>query len=460
VKIDIALRWLKDSLCVSAVIGLLQVGPVLTLGLGTLMFFGESTLEVQAQTARERRDERAARARGEEPKQATEAMSEEVYKKLGEAQKQVEELNDFEKGLSILDKLNKKKRLNNTEQVQVWSLYAFIYYSMEDYPKAIEAYETTLSVENVPDAVRKNVLFSLSQLNFQQENWQKGIDALLEWLKTAENVGPYPYVSLSQAYYQLKEYQKAIPPIHKAMEIAKEMGKPLEENWFLLLRVYYYELKDTPKVIETIETLVKKFPKKDYWVQLAGMYGEQEQEKKQLSTLEVAYMQGYLDKERELLNLGLLLLQAEVPYKGAKIIEKGLADGVIKSTEKNWNILSQAWSLAQEDRKAIPPLKKVAELSATGEPYIRLAQIYADLGEWENAVDAVKKGVEKGKLERPDHANLLLGQAYFSLDRLDEAEEVFILTAADQRSGQVAQRWITYIGSEKTRRADLEKALR
>lgn len=48
--------------------------------------------------------------------------------------------------------------------------------------------------------------------------------------------------------------------------------------------------------------MVRWYNKPEYWVQLAGVYGQLGEEAKQLAMLEAAYQQGFLVKGTDLLN--------------------------------------------------------------------------------------------------------------------------------------------------------------
>ena len=72
-------------------------------------------------------------------------------------------------------------------------------------------------------------------------------------------------------------------------------------------------------MLPLFEELVRFYPKKRYWTQLSGVYGELKEEKKQLSSLEAAHDQRLLDKETEYVSLYQLLMRAEAPLKAAAL---------------------------------------------------------------------------------------------------------------------------------------------
>jgi tetratricopeptide (TPR) repeat protein len=190
------------------------------------------------------------------------------------------------------------------------------------------------------------------------------------------------------------------------------------------------------------------------------MYGQEGDDQRQLALFETAYEAGWLTRSTELVNLSQLLLQADIPYKAATILEKGLADGVVESTESNWRVLAQAWQLAQEDEQAIPALSRAASLAEDGILDVRLAQSHQNLAHWQECVDAARTGIRKGELRRPDQANMVLGACLFELAEYDAARNAFEIAERDPRSRTGAQSWIQYVNAEEDRERQLAQALR
>ena len=251
----------------------------------------------------------------------TPALRNKVYEKLAEAQAAAE-AKDLATASKILDEMiatGGKKALNSYELANVYNLYAFIYYSREDYGRALQAYENVVKQPDIPLAMEVNTKFTIAQLYFVQEQWQKGINALLEWFAVTETPNANAYVLLAQGYYQTKDYNKALTNVEKAISMTLAKDKIPKEQWYNLARFLYFEKNDVNKTVDTLETLLKYYPKKQYWVQLSHMYGEQKKESQQLSAMETAYVQGMLDKGTEQVTMAYLYLNGDVPYKAAKV---------------------------------------------------------------------------------------------------------------------------------------------
>ncbi|MEP1214801.1 MAG: tetratricopeptide repeat protein [Marinobacter sp.] len=391
---------------------------------------------------------------GERKTVTTPSLRENVYRALSDAQEKAEAGQTAE-AIGTLDRLQSRGGLNSYEAAMMWRFYASIHYSQDNYDDAIQAYQNLLKQSDLPEALETEALYSLGQLYFVREDYQDAIELLERWLELVTNPAPKAYVFLAQAYYQTGAFNKALKPIQRAVDIVEKQGKVPREDWYMLLRAIHFEQNDYAAMARVLETLVKHYPKKSYWVQLSGIYGELEQEDKRLSTMEIAYRQNLLDQENELITLAQLLLRAQVPYKAAKVLEKGMKDGIIKEDKENLQLLSNAWTMAQEAEKTLPTLIQAAKLSDTGELDVRLGQTYFQLDQWEEAVTSFRRGLNKGALDQADNAYLLLGLSFYNLGRLDDAIDTFLQAAKYDDSEDEARRWIQYLEKEKERRERL-----
>lgn len=389
----------------------------------------------------------------------TPALRNKVYEKLSEAQAAAE-AKDLNGAAEILDDMidtGGKNALNSYELANVYNLYAFIYYSREDYAKALTAYENVVAQEDIPIAMEVNTKYTIAQLYFVQEQWQKGINALLDWFAVTDNPNANAYVLLAQGYYQTKDYDKALFNVEKAISMYTADGKVPKEQWYNLARFLYFEKNEVNKTVDVLEELLKYYPKKQYWVQLSHMYGEQKKESLQLAAMDTAYVQDMLDKGTEQVTMAYLYLNGEVPYKAAKVMDKGLKDGSIPGTSKNYEIAGSAWRQAQEVDKAIIAMEEAAAKSDDGELYARLGNIYLDGDQYNKAITAINKGLSRGGVKRPDTARLVLGMAYFNSKQYEKARQAFQAAGRDERSAKYAQQWLKYLDSELDRQAKLSE---
>ena len=402
----------------------------------------------------------AQRAEDNERKtKTTAAMSEAVYKKLSKAQETIE-AKKYDEGLAMLTDLLHERHLSAYEKAQIYNFFAYTYFTLERYKDAIKAYQNVLAQPDLPEALVMNSTFTLAQLYFIQEDYKKAIELMNKWFTLAPKPTLNAYMILAQAYYQLEDYKNSLEPLKKAYAMVKERGEQPRENLLLLLRVDYYNLGDYPNMLKILHELVTLYPKSEYWMTMGQTYSEMKQQKKQMSIFEMLYEHGDLTSGNQQLNLANLYLLYEVPYKAAKVLDKGIKAGVIKDNVRNLRLLSQAWYQADESAKAIDPMVKAADLSTDGEMDVRLAQAYINLDRYKEAVAALHTGLKKGKLKRPDQAYIMLGMAEFEMKNYNSALNALHEAAKDKRSAKSANQWIKYVESEQDHAKQLEASLK
>lgn len=393
----------------------------------------------------------------EQKTRRTQALNNKVYEKLQAAQEAVE-AKDYKAAFEELNDLKTgSKPLNDYEMANVLNLEAYVYYAQENYTKALTAYKQIIVLPEAPEGTIIQARYSVAQLYFVTEQFREGVDALLEWFKAVPEAGASAYILLAQGYYQLKEYDLSLKNVETAIGMYKTKGKVPKENWYGLQRFLYYEKDNFRKVVEILNELLTHYPKKQYWMQLSAMQSELKSDSKQLAAMEVAYRQGMLDKEKELVNLAYLLLANEVPYKAAKVLDKGIKDKIVEATSKNLELLGNSWRSAQEIKKAIPEMRAAAAKSKKGELWARLGNIYLDNDEYKKAIKAIESGLKKGGVKRADTAQLVKGMAHFNLKQYKSAKTAFEKAKKDKRTEKYATQWLQHMASVKAREESLKQ---
>lgn len=388
---------------------------------------------------------------------ATGAIDASTFEKLMEAQELTEAGNHTE-ALAVLDALKARGKVSGYGKSQMWNFYAFIYASKEDFPNAINAYKEVIAVEETPDALALQAKYTIGQLYFHLEKYELCIQYINEWLKEVEKATPTGHIMLAQAYYELKDYDKALVNVDKAVDLEVAAGRVVKENWLRLKSALYYDKGDYQNTAKTYELLVKLYPKTNYLKQLAGMYGELGNDMRRLTVYDSIYLNGSMEKGSDILNLAYMFLGQNVPYKAAKIIEKGMNDGKIEKTQKNIETLGNAWAQANQHDKAIPVLEQAAKLATDGKLYARLAGVYFDAGEYEKSAEAASKAAEKGGLKQAGNNYLLMGMSYSNLKQHNNALQAFRKAKETKSILKDARAWEQHTLRELKLIEDLEKS--
>lgn len=404
-------------------------------------------------------------AQEERKTRKTPALSQAVYKKLavpnGLANPEEEGVEpDFKKALEELKKLEAKdaKSWNEYEVANLYNTFGYVYYSLENFPQAIKYYKLVVAQSpNIPEGLEIGTIFTIAQLQFVSEDYAGALESLKKWFTlqdpmfiTADN-----YSLLAQAYYQNKQFDQALSNIYKAIDIYKKKGELPKENWYSIALAIEFERENYKEVVGILEILVRNYPKPAYFKQLAGVYGLVNKEKNQMYLSDANYVAGFSDKQQEVLNLVYMMMGEGYSYRAAKVLEKGIDSKLIDGTEKNYELLSNAWLISQETDKAIDALTKAAEKSGSGDLYARLAGLYADDDQSKKALEFADIAFKKGGIKREDSLYISVGIANANLARWAEAVKAFEEASKDSRSKAFASNWKKYAESELDRELKL-----
>ncbi|QJR80287.1 tetratricopeptide repeat protein [Alteromonas pelagimontana] len=393
--------------------------------------------------------EQAVKA-SDKPTRRVPTLRSKVYEQLSRAQTAADEGN-IAGAIAILDEVEEKDTsMNSYEKAMMYNFYGFIYYNDEQYDEALASFEKVVAQQPIPEKFEMTTLFSLAQLHLMQGNFDKSIQFIERW--ETLNDGPVPpknKVLKAQAYYQNKQYAEAAKFISEAVADQEAEGMLPDESWLILQRAVFYELKQPEKVRDVLIKMVKLFNEPSYWIQLAGMYGELGEERKQLAILESAYQQGYVESAADIFNLAQLYYYHRAPVKGALLMEQAMQDGLLEKNLRNLKFLGQSWSLAKEQDKAIPVMMAAAELSEDGELDAQVAQILLNDERWDDAIAAADRASQKGDLRNPGLVYLIKGMALYNKKQYAQALNMLAEAEKHPKSRGMAQQWKEFVQSEK-----------
>ena len=390
-----------------------------------------------------------------------------VYDQLSRAQT-FADAGKTKEAFEVLDEVKAKaSSMNSCELAMMYNFYGFIHYNLEQFDQAIASFEQVVQQQPIPSSFEQATLFSLAQLHMMRGNYDKTISFIEKWETIQRQLTPgaeIPAKNLvlkAQALYQKQDFAKASTFINQAVEQVEnsEEGYQVDENWYVLQRAIYYELKQPAKVKDVLLKLVKYFDKPNYWIQLAGMYGELGDEKQQLAIMEIAYQMDYIATGSDLFNLSQLYYYHQMPFKAALLMESAIKQGKLAEDQRNLTFLAQAWSFAKENDKAVPVMLAAANLSKDGELDAQLAQIYLNLEQWDKAIEASHRALQKGGLRNEGTVHLVLGMAHFNIGDYNLALNELAEAEKDTSSRGMAKQWLKFVQSEKSSKERLQAQL-
>lgn len=369
---------------------------------------------------------------------------------LAKAQQELAARN-YDEAERIIDKIY-PARSNPYELALAARVRAYIAYGRGDSEAAVRDLRETLGGNALPRSDRADVLFQMAQIQASQDRWQDVVDTMKAWFGTADQPGSHAYFLLGLAYYELKDLDSALGPARKAVELADSP----QQSWLQLVLTIHLAKQDYAAATPVLLDLLSRYPDagKNYWLQLSTLYGIQKDVPRALAVVELAYRQGLLNDDHDLRRLAELSLSQGLPLRAATLVEAAIDQHEIQPDAKAYELVANSWILARESARARPSLERAAELSPTGDLYVRLGQV-SMLGEdWDAALQALQKAKAKGGLQDPSHVELLLGIAEFSAHHVAEARTHFARAKESEKSRAAATSWLQYIeGQRRVERA-------
>ncbi|NDW20745.1 tetratricopeptide repeat protein [Alteromonas hispanica] len=291
------------------------------------------------------------------------------------------------------------------------------------------------------DLEHSQTLKLLGDLSMQEEKFTDAVKWYNAWMDFTCKEDADVYTRLTQAYYESKQLDKMIEPADKAIALYEEPNK----NPYVLKLTSFYERKMYPETVAVAEELVRKFPEEPrWWSQLGFFYLSVEDYKKALSTFELAYIQGYLEKESEIKALSQLYQTNGMPYRGAKVMEKYMKSGLLEEDEKMLASLANAYHSAKEFKTAASLYGKAAEMSSDPELYKKQGTLLLVAEDYKGAIKALENALDRG-VEKPAKVHFTLMEANFYAGNFKEAFRHIQEAKKDRSLRRNASAWEPYI---------------
>ena len=336
-------------------------------------------------------------------------------------------------------------RLSPYERSRVEQMFFSLDVQEENYPGARQHMEAAISSGGLNDQEISQGRYQLAQLYMQEEKWAEGAKALEDWLKTAASPNGGVYYLLAAAYYNLDNFDAALPHARKAVE----MTETPQEGWLQMLSALLLQKEQYKDALPVIQRQVNMFPtKKVYWTQLSSVHAQLEDMSSALVIMQMAYHAGLLSEGSEYQRLADFMMVNDMPYSAGELITKAIDEKKIEPDLKTWESLSNSWIAAREFRKAVPILARAGQLSGNGNDFLRLGEVNIQMSEWGPAAEALEEALNKGGLRDAAYAQLMLGISLYNQDKLREAKTWFERAANSQSQSKTARGYIQLIDSK------------
>lgn len=364
--------------------------------------------------------------------------------------------------------LSRDGGLSGYDKAKILEMMTFAHMSLEHYRRAAQAAERAIRLDALEESSRNQLYQRLFYLYYFLDEYPKAIEYIGKWFGVEPNPDIQSFFTAAQIYALSEDMGNALRFALKGMEILKSApARKPREGWYQLLISIYFNTRRFAEAADVLEQALSLWPQRtDYYLQLSAVYQELNRGRESLAILSVAYQNNLLNKESDLDRLLQFYRYFDYPFKGASIFGSGLQQEMITSNEKNWQEIANAWMQAREWAQAEAALQQAAGLSDTGKHWFRLCQITYQEERWTDSQRYCRAALDKGGLEEAQGAAwylLALGK-YYQNETL-EAKELFKRCMDWASTQNDCAHWYAYLTqalsdreeeSERIRRENME----
>ena len=347
---------------------------------------------------------------------------------------------DVNGALEILLELEPK---NEFDQAYVHRFIGNMYAGQKgQVDKALDSLFKAKELDQLPFDDHAGVIKLIADLSLQEQKFEQAIKHYYEYIEFSYDQDPNVYLRLANSYYEMKKYPEVIEPAKKAIEL---FPKP-NQNPYVLIMASYYERKMYPEATKALETLVKVFPENPkWWTQLGMFYMLIEDYQRGLSTMEVAYKQGYLSTKAQYKQLAQLYASNGIPFKAATILEKYTESGVIDKDRSGVAIMATTFQNAREYKKAAKYFGEAAKIGKVdGDLLRKQGNALMIVEDFSGAVKAYQDALDAG-VKREGLVYMALAEAEFYRENWKKAHVAIKKAMEDKSTAKSARGWESYI---------------
>ncbi|MGH8455302.1 MAG: DUF1329 domain-containing protein, partial [Nevskiales bacterium] len=320
----------------------------------------------------------------------------------------------------------------------------------KDYNRALALIEQALSLNALSGPAAEQMRFGQGQIQIAAGQYQKAVSALEPAVRAAEakgqKAGADAYIALGAAYAGLKQFDKALPMIQKAIAATRSP----HADWLQLQLAVQCSLGKATECAGAQAQMISQNPTdKNGWLRLSGLHLRQGDLPRALASMEMAWHQNLLTQPAELQNLAKLYIAASEPWQAATLLDRWMQEGKLEKSATNWELTGIAWLRAREQEPALAALTQAAQLANRGDLYLQVGQLQADRENWPAAANALTQALQKGgfKIGR-GQVYLALGHVYFQQGEKEKAKQAFASAAKEGNSQAAAAQWLAYLDPE------------
>ncbi len=316
----------------------------------------------------------------------------------------------------------------------------------KNYPAAEKDLEGSLNSGFMKPAEVPARVKELATINLDIKDYGKAIDFGQRAIKGGF-ADDATYQVIEQAYYLKGDQRATLRFVNDYVDQQVKAGKTPKENSLKTIMSACIALKDANCEQHAFERLVLYYPKGDYWGNLINSLFSSDDYKEdvpKLQLLRLAFDVNVLKNPPDFTDMAQLDLDQNNAGEAVRVLQKALDANVFteqREKAKNERILAAAQKRVAADQAALPQLTTQAGSAPNGQPNVALGLTLLGYQQYPQAVTALQQGIQKGGLQNPANAQLLLGIAQLKAGNKDDALKTFHSVKGDPKFERLAGLW-------------------
>jgi hypothetical protein len=369
-----------------------------------------------------------------------------IAKEMTAAQKALQ-ANQWAEALKNLEAAETKSGLTPFDEKTIYYFKGFANIKLGNLKAAQAAFEKSLATGAASAEDKTSITRTLFGIAASTSQYQKTIDYGKE-MSDAGSATSNDIAIIAQSYYQLKDCKNAGVWVDKAVAAARKAGEAPKENLFLFKLQCASDASDNAAMVPVLHDLIRLNNKSTYWNTLLRI--ERQDERDDHNTLmiyRIMYDTDSMTVGTDFIEMAQLLGDAALPAEAQAVLEKAMSKNLIgdQQKERTTRLLNSFKSRAEADKKGQAQFEAEATKSPAGEQDVKLGEVYYGSGDYQNAVTAINRGLQKQQIKHLDEAYVYLGRAQVQLKNAADAKKAFAgLKSVPNVSPRVQKLWELY----------------
>jgi len=342
--------------------------------------------------------------------------------------------------------LEKAVRVPDASPYAKYKIDEFKCYVLTEQHKDAEAgalFEQLAKSEAASADQRNDSLKKASQLYMRAKQYEKSARAAEAALEKQPN-DPALLELAGQSRYLAGDFRGAAARTAQLVAATQRRGGQPQEASLQILLNSYYQLNDRKQIAQTWEMLLRHYPKPEYWRNVLEIKSAQpHSERVDFYYLALKFDVAMLDKPADYETLALGAIDLGLPEDAVRVLETGLRKGVLAGQHEPRfrRMLAHAQAETVRSSNGMKELAQQAQRASSGQLDAAIGRIYLSQRMYDQAIAALRKGIQKGQIEHSDQARIDLGVAYLKRGETQQARETFAAVKADSEWRGLAELW-------------------